>query len=272
MVVLQTPPRMIQSMTPTSRSNTPLPSEAPSANTAQDTDQNTAPDDAAATKQATPFQQTPLRIIAILSLLAMGAYVLSPTLRSEVNGVVRILVQADVSPLRDYLLAFGWWAPVLSALLQLFTSVLAPLPSFVLTFVNALLFGFWWGVLLTFSTALLASALCFWLARVLGRPSVERLATRRALEATDRFFKRHGRYAVVIARLIPFINPDVISYAAGLTPLSWRVFLSSIALGSIPSTLLYSYLGAQGITALGWLLLPLVGLGLLTFAWAMWRR
>jgi uncharacterized membrane protein YdjX (TVP38/TMEM64 family) len=169
------------------------------------------------------------------------------------------------------LLSFGPWAVVVSVLLQIITSVLAPLPSFVVTFTNAFVFGFWWGVMLTFSSALLASAICFGIARVLGRPVVERLATRRALEATDVFFARHGLYAVVIARLIPFINPDVISYAAGLTSLRWRVFLISIALGSIPSTLLYSYLGALGVTAVGWLLIPLVGLGLLTLAMALLR-
>ncbi|MBS3933927.1 MAG: TVP38/TMEM64 family protein [Truepera sp.] len=204
-------------------------------------------------------------------LAALAAYLLQPELRAAVNEAVALVVRADIAPLREYLLSFGPWAVVVSVLLQIITSVLAPLPSFVVTFVNAFVFGFWWGVMLTFSSALLASAICFGIARILGRPVVERLATRRALEATDGFFVRHGLYAVLIARLIPFVNPDVISYAAGLTSLRWRVFLISIALGSIPSTLLYSYLGASGVTAVGWLLIPLVGLGLLTLAIALLR-
>jgi uncharacterized membrane protein YdjX (TVP38/TMEM64 family) len=211
-------------------------------------------------------------VLLVIFAVALGAlliYTLMPELREEVNRSIGLLVRADIAPLRDYLLSFGLWAPVLSAVLQLLTSVLAPLPSFVLTFVNAFVFGFWWGMLLTFTTALFASAVCFGIARFLGRPVVERLATRRALEATYTFFNRHGSYAVVIARLIPFINPDVISYAAGLTPLRWRVFLVSIAVGSLPSTVLYSYLGAQGITSVGWLLIPLVGLGVLTLVVAL---
>ena len=83
------------------------------------------------------------------------------------------------------------------------------------------------------------------------------------------FFERHGARAVLVARLIPFINPDVISYAAGLTRLGWRTFLLAIAIGSVPSTLVYSYLGARGVTSLGWLLIPLVGLGLLALAGAI---
>lgn len=213
------------------------------------------------------------RSVLLITLLlgVLAGYALVPDLRQEVNETVGLLARADIAPLRDYLLSFGLWAPLVSALLQLLTSVLAPLPSFVLTFANAFVFGFWWGMLLTFTTALLASAVCFGLARALGRPAVERLATRRALEATDTFFHRHGPYAVVIARLIPFINPDVLSYAAGLTPLTWRVFLVSIAVGSLPSTVLYSYLGARGLTSVGWLLVPLVGLGGLTFVLALLR-
>lgn len=215
-----------------------------------------------------------LTLILSLGLVVTGllAYAFIAPLRAEVNALVALLARADIAPLRDYLLGFGIWAPLLSALLQLLTSILAPLPSFVLAFVNALLYGWWWGAVLTWTTAMLAAAVCFALARALGRPVVEKLATKRALEATDRFFERRGRQAVLIARLIPFINPDVISYAAGLTPMRWRRFLVSIGAGSLPSTALYCYLGARGETAVGWLLIPLVGLGLLTFAGAALRE
>jgi uncharacterized membrane protein YdjX (TVP38/TMEM64 family) len=207
-----------------------------------------------------------------VTLALLLVYALAPGLRAEVNSAVVLVARADIAPLREYLLAFGWWAPVISTLLQILTSIIAPLPSFVLAFVNAMLFGWWWGAVLTWTTALLAAAICFWIARTAGRPAVERFVPTGALESTDRFFLRHGLYAVLVARLIPFVNPDVISYAAGLTPMRWRVFMFSIAVGSLPSTALYSYLGSRGVTSLGWLLVPLVVLGLLTFAGAMLRR
>jgi uncharacterized membrane protein YdjX (TVP38/TMEM64 family) len=210
-------------------------------------------------------------LAASVAALALGFYLGLPELSREVNTALALVARADITPLRDYLLGFGAWAVVVSALLQFVTSILAPLPSFVLSFTNALVFGFWWGLLLTWTTALAAAAVCFGLARKLGRPVVERFTTRRALAAVDGFFERHGVYAVVIARLIPFMNPDVVSYAAGLTPLRWRVFILSIALASLPSSVVYSYLGARGVTSLGWLLVPLVGLGLVTLALAVWR-
>jgi uncharacterized membrane protein YdjX (TVP38/TMEM64 family) len=212
-----------------------------------------------------------------LTLLALGTaavllpYLAIPALRAEVHAALLLVARADIAPVRDYILAFGWWAPVISTALQILTSVIAPLPSFVLAFVNAMAFGFWWGSLLTWSTALLAAAICFAMSRVLGRPAVERFVPGRALEGADRFFARHGVLAVLVARLIPFMNPDVVSYAAGLTNMRWRLFMLSIALGSLPSTLLYSWLGARGVTQVGWLLIPLVVLGLAAMAGAVLR-
>jgi uncharacterized membrane protein YdjX (TVP38/TMEM64 family) len=212
-----------------------------------------------------PSPGTRLRIWSAVAAVSVGValYLADPGVRAETNAAVALLARADIAPVRDYVLAWGIWAPVGSALLQILTSVIAPLPSFVLAFVNAMLFGFVRGALLTWTTALLAAAVCFLLARALGRPAVERLATRRALASVDGFFARRGVWAVLTARLIPFINPDVVSYAAGLTTLRWRPFLLAIGVGSVPSTLLYSYLGARGVTSVGWLLVPLVALGLL---------
>ena len=210
-------------------------------------------------------------LLMTLAVCIVALYSGVPGLREELHAAVELIARADIGPLRDHLLSYGWLAPAASAVLQLVTSILAPLPSFVLAFVNALLFGFWWGALLTFSTALAASLICFALARALGRPVVERLATRRLLEPVDAFFARHGASAVLVARLIPFMNPDVVSYAAGLTPIRWRLFLLMIALGSLPSTALYSYLGARGVTSVGWLLLPLVVLGLGALAFSVWQ-
>jgi uncharacterized membrane protein YdjX (TVP38/TMEM64 family) len=204
--------------------------------------------------------------------LAVLVYALAPGIRAEVHAAAGMAARADIAPLRDYLLGFGWWAPVISTLLQILTSIIAPLPSFVLAFVNAMLFGWWWGAVLTWTTALLAAAICFGMARALGRPAVERFVPGGALERMDGFFARNGAAAVLVARLIPFINPDVLSYGAGLTAMRWRLFMASIAVGSLPSTALYTYLGSRGVTSVGWLLVPLVVLGLATLAGAVLRR
>lgn len=212
-------------------------------------------------------------------VLALAAYLGVPQIREAVDGVIRILTVRDpqeaIQAFRDYLLGFGLWAPVVSSALMVFQSVVAPLPAFVVTFTNGLLFGWVWGTLLSWSSAMLGAALCFWIARALGRPVVERLVGgTKALEVSDLFFARYGNRAILVSRLLPFVSFDIISYGAGLTPVSFWRFLVATGIGQLPATVIYSYLGQNltgsvqvlfwvfSITAaifiLGWTVGPLV--------------
>jgi uncharacterized membrane protein YdjX (TVP38/TMEM64 family) len=189
-------------------------------------------------------------LAAIALLIAL--YLLVPSVRSAVDTAMRALMVPDTSAaigaFRDYLLSFGIWAPLVSAALMVLTCIIAPLPAFVVTFTNGLLFGWVWGALLSWSSAMVGAALCFWTARALGRPMVERLVGgTRALETSDLFVARHGTRSVLIARLLPFVSFDVVSYGAGLTPRSVGRYLLATGIGQLPATLVYSYLG-QNLT------------------------
>ncbi len=189
---------------------------------------------------------TRLKFVLAAGLLATlgGILALSPSTRDWVSTGASLLARGDVQQLKAWLLSYGAWAPVVSALLMILQSVAAPLPAFVITFANGLLFGTWWGALLSWSSALAGASLCFFLARALGRPAAEKLAGgSRALALSDRFFERHGDRAVVVARLLPFVPFDVISYGAGLTPMPYWRFLIATGIGQLPATLVYSWLG-----------------------------
>jgi len=195
-----------------------------------------------------------MRLILIAVLTAALAIVLTPALRTPLSEALSHFhateSDAAVAGLIDYLRSFGLWAPVVSALLMVLQSVIAPLPAFLLTFANGMLFGWAWGAALSWSSAMAGAALCFWIARALGRPAVTRLVSAPALAATDRFFLRFGTQSVLIARLLPFASFDVVSYAAGLTALPLRRFLFATGLGQLPATLLYSWLGQQATGSL----------------------
>lgn len=181
---------------------------------------------------------------AIVAVVGIAGYLFVPAVHSAIDTAVDVLAHGDVAVVRDYLLSFGVWAPIVSFVLMMLQSLIAPLPAFVLTFANGLLFGWVLGALLSWSSAMAGAALCFWLARSLGRPAVERLAGgSHGLEVSDLFFERYGDRAVLIARLLPFVSFDVISYGAGLTSMDfWRFFVAT-GLGQLPATLVYSYLG-----------------------------
>jgi len=172
-------------------------------------------------------------------------YLLSEGFRSETNQAVGILGRGDIAGLRDYIVSFGLWAPVASCLLMVLQGLVAPVPSFLITFANGLAFGVFWGWMLSLFGHVLAAAVCFGISRALGRLPVEVLVGKVGLESADRWFARWGMYAVFAGRLLPGVAFDAISYAAGLTRMRFRSFIAATALGIFPQTFLYSYLGRQ---------------------------
>jgi len=149
----------------------------------------------------------------------------------------------DVETIKGYILSFGIWAPIVSFLLMLFQSIIAPLPAFLITFSNAALFGWVKGAILSWSSAMAGAALCFFIANWFGRKFVEKLTSKLALEGIDAFFEKYGQYTILIARLLPFVSFDIVSYAAGLTSMSFWSFFWATGLGQLPATIIYSYAG-----------------------------
>lgn len=185
-------------------------------------------------------------IFTVLLIAAFGLfYLLVESFRSEANRAAGILVSGDVEAVRDYILSYGAWAPVISASLMVLQALAAPLPAFLITFANGLAFGAFWGGMLSLASATLAAAISFGISHALGRTVVEALVGKQSLGGADRWFERHGVYAVLVARLIPIVSFDVISYAAGLTRMGFWKFLAATIIGMAPATFVYSYLGEQ---------------------------
>ncbi|NJO81754.1 MAG: TVP38/TMEM64 family protein [Blastochloris sp.] len=215
------------------------------------------------TRHATAIRRL-RRIVMWISLLgALGAYLWWPGVRAEMNRGALLLMRGDVAAVRDYLLSFGIWAPVVSALLMVLQALIAPLPAFLLAFANGLAFGVGWGSAVTFSSALLAASLSFWIGRGLGRNTVEALVGKAGLRATDAWFTRYGPWAVLIARLMPITSFDLISYAAGLSAMRFRWFLAATAVGIAPATVIYAFLGEQAPQAI-WVVFIAFGIVIVT--------
>jgi uncharacterized membrane protein YdjX (TVP38/TMEM64 family) len=90
---------------------------------------------------------------------------------------------------------------------------------------------------------LLAAVLCFWIARSLGRAPVEALLGRFGLGSADKWFRKWGTKGVFVSRMIPGVGFDAVSYAAGLTPITFGAFLLATTAGSAPQTFIYAWLG-----------------------------
>jgi uncharacterized membrane protein YdjX (TVP38/TMEM64 family) len=183
------------------------------------------------------------KVLCILIIVCL--YLFIPPIRSNVNQALSVLETLDVGAAKEYILSFGIWAPIVSFLLMILQSIVAPLPAFIITFSNAGLFGWVNGAILSWSSAMAGATVCYYIAKFFGRNVVEKLTSKTALEKIDEFFERYGKYAVLIARLLPFISFDIVSYAAGLTSMSFWSFFIATGIGQLPATIVYSYVGGM---------------------------
>jgi uncharacterized membrane protein YdjX (TVP38/TMEM64 family) len=214
-------------------------------------------------------RRRPLVLFLALGLVGLALLGAWPGVRGAVLDAGRLLTTADLAGVREHLRGYGPWAPVAAFVLIQLQAVFAPLPAFPVIYATGFLFGTFWGGLLSWVSVLVSAALCFGLARRFGRPLVERVVSPAALRRVDALFLRHGAFAVLLARLLPFTAFDLLSYAAGLTPMGLGPFLVATAIGMTPATFLMAWAGDLGgcsVSAfVGWSL----GLALLAAA-AAW--
>ncbi|MBU3129909.1 TVP38/TMEM64 family protein [Clostridium tagluense] len=184
-------------------------------------------------------------IIILLLLILVLSYLLVPTIKESFNTIFKMFASGDFTLVSAFVASYGAYAAVISFLLMIFQSIAAPLPAFLITFANANLFGWWQGALLSWTSAMAGAVVCFYIARVLGRDVVIKLTSKTGLEQIDKFFIKHGKISILIARLLPFISFDIVSYAAGLTSMSFGSFFIATGIGQLPATIIYSYVGSM---------------------------
>jgi uncharacterized membrane protein YdjX (TVP38/TMEM64 family) len=208
-----------------------------------------------------PSLVPPTRVVARLrarvglrvgvALLAMaGALLLALLLSPDLRGIAWAFAAGEREPLRAWLDGLGPLAPLASIGLSVTQAVIAPLPGFIIPYLNGVTFGIWPGALLTWIGCMLGAAACFGLSRTAARPLAAWICERcrpadRAREQVERRMERHGGVTILVLRLIPGAPGDFISYFAGLTGLRWRPFLWGTALGSVPNAIAYSAVGAE---------------------------
>ncbi|WP_461030894.1 TVP38/TMEM64 family protein, partial [Streptomyces sparsus] len=175
---------------------------------------------------------TGLRLTALLLLVAgLGYWAVTD------GGQTLSAVNAWVATL-------GLWAPVMFALVFALAQA-AFVPGSVLTASAGLLFGVALGSAAVLVGATAGAALCFWLARWLGRPAVVRFAGSGRLADLDDRIARRGFAAVLVLRLVPVLPFAMVNYGAGVTAVRFVPYLAATVLGTAPATVAYAGLGGS---------------------------
>ena len=125
------------------------------------------------------------------------------------------------------------------------------IPGTVLTIVGGCLFGIWYGTIISTISAILGALCAFWTARYLFRDSAQRRFKKS---------KRLTRYQaavleqpfgfVLTTRLIPISPYNLVNYLFGLTSIDWLDYTLATAIGVIPGSFAYSWIGKSGEMAM----------------------
>ncbi|HBC99881.1 MAG TPA: TVP38/TMEM64 family protein [Lachnoclostridium sp.] len=186
------------------------------------------------------------KFVLILGIgAAIASYYGIPSVKETMNLVFKMFASGDFGVVKDFIASWGAYAAVISFGLMIFQSIAAPLPAFLITFANANLFGWWQGAILSWTSAMAGAALCFYIARVLGRDMAEKFTSKAGLKQVDAFFEKYGKSTVLVCRLLPFVSFDLVSYGAGLTSMSFGSFFLATGIGQLPATIVYSYVGGM---------------------------
>ena len=184
-------------------------------------------------------------LILLAAAVLLIVYLAVPPVHEAVSRAASVLATSNVDAVVEWIRSYGAYAMAVSFCLMVFSSVIAPLPAFVITLSNAAIFGWWQGAILSWSSAMVGATLCFFIARGLGRDVVERFAGKSAIAGVEGYFQKYGTKTILVCRLLPFVSFDAVSYFAGLTSIAFWPFFLATGVGQLPATIVYSYVGGM---------------------------
>lgn len=129
-------------------------------------------------------------------------------------------------------------------------ATVAFLPGSLLTLAAGFAYGPFWGLLVASPASVAGATAAF----LLGRTLLRDWATRKtsgsaAVRAVSRAVEREGFKIVFLLRLSPLIPFNALNYALSLSHVRLSTYMAASAVGMLPGTALYVYLGSLAPTA-----------------------
>ena len=162
------------------------------------------------------------------------------------SGAVRqVFSAASPDEAAAILREFGWWTPLVSVLLMVLQSVLAPLPGSLIAAANGAIYGIWKGTLLSWVGGMAGGLVTYALGRWLDTVIAHRWKATRLQQRLVEVSSSRGFWIVLIARMTPIISLDFIGYLAGIARMPLLSYTLANAIGMIPGMLAYTAIGSE---------------------------
>lgn len=130
----------------------------------------------------------------------------------------------------------GILGPLIVGIYFVFSDITLPLLGSPGIILSVGLYGLKVGLLISYLAGLVSATINFYLSRKYGRLLIRKVIGKHGLEHVDYYANRFGLRTLILGRLFGFPIFEVISYAGGLTSMSFRTYiLITIIFGALPA-------------------------------------
>jgi len=163
-----------------------------------------------------------------------------------------------IQQLQEFFGRLGVAAPLAYIAMVTGEVVLAPLPGAMLYAPGGVIFGGFWGGLLSLTGNVIGAGVACQIMRIFGRPYIERAMDGKSVQRYEQRLVRSGVWVVFLLRVNPLTSSDFVSYAAGATTMPlWKLMLGTL-LGMAPLCWAQAYLADEILAAFPKLMYPLL--------------
>ncbi|MFE1244027.1 TVP38/TMEM64 family protein [Fictibacillus sp. NPDC058756] len=145
---------------------------------------------------------------------------------------------------RNWIMQWGLLAPFLFILLYTVRPFVL-FPSSIFAITSGLSFGFYWGCLYTYLGSLGGGLVTYYAVNRLGRFKKSNQWKNERYNKIRSNIEREGFRYVLLLRLLPVLNYDLVSYLTSITKVKFKDYAIATAIGIIPGTIAYTYLGTS---------------------------
>ena len=178
---------------------------------------------------------------AVLAAVMIVALVLAV---HPLRNAVTDALSGDTASLRDDLRGFGFGGVILVLALAISHAIIF-YPAEILDAAVGFVYGFWIGFPLVMVGWLLNGLVCHQIGRHAGRPALLRMFGDDRFTRYERVVERGGVTLLLACRMVPIVPFSLLSYVAGSARVPLGTFMWTTAVGYVPLTVLFVYLGSR---------------------------
>lgn len=183
-------------------------------------------------------QRFRLLILGLLILVLFSIHWLDPTFYPT---VYQLSQNGNFEETIAYLKSFGVYAAFMSFFIDVVINIVGFLPSIFISTANGLIFGLFWGVVISWLAETVGVIISFYMMRTLFRGVAKNIIQKS--KTLSRLDAHESWQAMATARAIPYMPNGLVTAVAALSSMTFKDYALGCLVGKLPSTALEVILG-----------------------------